>query len=177
MKLIGKHFLLSLLSLSLIFCSCKKEKLTKATQNGANTLSCKINGKVYVARTDLFSPAFTGGYYTSPLNNTGKLSLSANVRNGKDESEYKISLEIPFINTSGVYDLNKSNYCEVDPLPITINATTYSTRNLGSGQVTITYIDYGNRILSGTFSFIAVSNKDPNEKVTVSSGRFDIQTK
>lgn len=52
--------LILLLSLVIVV-SCKKEKLTKATQTGANTFSCKVNGKVYVASSDInlwsvFSP-------------------------------------------------------------------------------------------------------------------------
>lgn len=157
--------------------ACNKEKLTKPTQTGANTFSCKINGKVYVAKNDLFSPALNGGFYTTPLNKTGTFSLSANLFNEKDKSEYKVSIDIPNISTTGIYVLDKSNYCEVNPLPSNINGTTYSSRNSGLDQVNITYADYNNSILSGTFSFIALSGTDPNDKVTVTEGRFDIQTK
>lgn len=34
---------------------CNKESLTKPTRTGANTFSCQINGKVYVAKNDLFA--------------------------------------------------------------------------------------------------------------------------
>ncbi len=47
--------LLLFVAFLIFFSSCLKEKLTKATQNGANTFSCKINGRVFVAKTSLFS--------------------------------------------------------------------------------------------------------------------------
>ncbi len=66
------HFtkiILLFFSLSGIFASCKKEstpqdelsKLPPATQTGANTFSCLVNGKAWVAQTDcrlICDPAF-----------------------------------------------------------------------------------------------------------------------
>lgn len=163
-KLIFLTFLTFLLS------SCKKEKLTKLTQNGANTFSCKINGKVYVAKSDLFSPKFYGGFYGSG-NNTGKLSLSANT------DPFQISIEVPYIDRLGIYKLNGTNYCQVNPLPIVINGKTYSTKASDIGEVTIVFIDSEKRILSGNFSFTAINTNDLSDRLEVSDGRFDIQTK
>ena len=163
------------LLLSCFLLSCEKEKLTKVTHIGANTFSCKVDGKVYVASSELFSPAFTGGFYNS-TNNNGSLSLFSTVRS-KDNNGYDILIKIPVINRLGIYNLNSINFNEVNPLPITINGNVYSTKNTNIGEVTITFIDYEKRILSGTFFFTAINTKDNSDQLVVSEGRFDIQTK
>ena len=158
--------------------SCKKEKLTKETQVGANTLSCKISGKVYTAKTDLFSPKFTGGFYTSNIGSSGELSLFASIGSYTNSSTQQFNLRIKFpqINRLGVYDLNKENFFEISPLPYTIDGKLYTTITLNNGALNITYIDYPKRIVSGTFSFITVNQKDPTEQISITDGRFDIQT-
>jgi len=163
------------LLLSCFLLSCEKEKLTKASQIGANTYSCKVNGKVYVASSELFSPAFTGGFYNN-MSNNGSLSLFSTVRS-KDNNGYDILIKIPVINRLGIYNLNSTNFNEVNPLPITINGKVYSTKDTNIGEVTITFIDYEKRILSGTFFFTAINTKDNSDQLVVSDGRFDIQTK
>lgn len=153
--------------------SCKKEKLTKETQTGANTFSCKINGKVYVAKSDLFSPAFYGGFYRRE-NNIKELSLAAAVRNS--DNAYSVTLKIPNITGIGIYKLEDINLCKIEPLPYTIDGKKYSTKNLGEGIINITYVDYDKNIISGTFSFTAVNLKDSNDQISITDGRFDIQT-
>ncbi|HEX8356504.1 MAG TPA: hypothetical protein VF610_03795 [Segetibacter sp.] len=51
MKNISTKLLIIFLSFLLIL-SCKKDGLTKATEKGANTFSCKINGKVFTPCRD-----------------------------------------------------------------------------------------------------------------------------
>lgn len=63
-----KIILCRLLSSVLLFTGCKKEKLTEATPIGANTFSCKINGKV-------FRPCKGGLFSDEPL--FGNVSVSS----------------------------------------------------------------------------------------------------
>ena len=174
MKPCHLYSLTLLFLLILLFSSCKKDKLTKATQVGANTFSCKVNGKVYIASSDLFSPAFSGGFYTSH-NGTGQLSFSSAIR--IKDAAYDLRIEIVLIDRVGIYDLNESNFCLISPLPATIGGKTYSTKLSNSGKINISFIDYQRQILSGTFSFTAINTNDPSDKLLITDGRFDIKTK
>lgn len=174
MKAIKLSTLFVFLLLTVVQSSCNKEKLTTATQVGANTFSCKVNGKVYVASSDLFSPAFSGGFYRSS-DITGEFRLSSAIRT-KDNA-YDLRIEIPIIDRLGVYRLNELNFCLINPLPITIGGKLYSSKLSNDGEINITYIDYQSHILSGTFSFTAINTNDPSDQLLITDGRFDIQTK
>ncbi len=54
MKNFASRLLFLFVSFTLIL-SCKKNGLTKATQNGANTFSCKVDGNTYIAELSAFS--------------------------------------------------------------------------------------------------------------------------
>lgn len=84
------------ISLHLIL-SCKKDGLTKATQKGANTFSCKINGKAFQPCRDegLFgSPSLWGGVSISAITIA---SISAKCNNNFPKKllvlSYLISME------------------------------------------------------------------------------------
>ena len=161
----------------LISASCKKEKLTKETQTGANTFSCKINGKIYTAKTDLFSPKFTGGFYTNNLIGSGELSLFASIGSYDSSSQqFDLRMKFPKINRLGIYSLDQSNFFEISKLPYTIDGKSYTTIVSNNGTLNITFIDYQNSIISGTFSFTAINTNDNSDQLMVSEGRFDIQT-
>ncbi len=50
-----------------------------------------------------------------------------------------------------------------------------SKSSVTSGIINITWIDFQNKVMSGTFNAI-LSNKDnPSEKIQVTEGRFDIK--
>jgi len=71
------NLLLLLFSLASIFASCKKEKMVEeidklpaATQNGANTFGCLVNGKAWIAQhkdcsiicDETFKVSYNGNY-------------------------------------------------------------------------------------------------------------------
>ena len=166
----------NLLSMLLIFAialsACEKEKLTKETQSGENTFSCKINGKVYKAKTDLFSEAITGGIY---LRQTSKyeLSIAGSMYNGR-KSDYVVGFRIPEFTSVGIFNLAPENmgYVYLD-----MNGTQYNTKFGKEGNINIKFLDYSRKICSGTFEFVATNTNDPNDKIYITDGRFDIKNK
>ncbi len=175
MRTFKKIILFSIILLLTV--SCKKETLTKATQIGANTLSSKINDKVYIAKTDLFSPKFTGGVYSNYINSTSSISLFARIGSvsGSSKQEYSLNIEFPLINRTGIYILSNRNFFEVVALPYTIGGETFTTKFSNDGTLTVTFFDYQNKIISGTFLFIGKNKDNLQEQISVTDGRFDIK--
>lgn len=149
--------------------SCKKDGLTKATQVGANTFSCKVNGNV-------FKPVYTGGLFNNikvlSVRNNAQYDFSITADN--QETSESITLENPYIKTTGVYKLhalypNRGVYSRSIP-----ESGWFVTDSSYSGELTITRCDTINRIYSGTFFFTA---RDPNSGKTISitDGRFDVK--
>jgi hypothetical protein len=176
MKIFSTRLLFVFISFSLIL-SCKKDGLTKATQNGANTFSCKINGKAFQPCRDegLFgSPSLWGGVSISAMtiasinakcnNNFPKKTISIELSNFHGEGEYLLSDP----NNNGSY----TEYIPVLPL-----VRVYESPATTAGKVIITKDDRANYILSGTFEFTAANTDSTNDIVTITDGRFDISYK
>jgi hypothetical protein len=149
---------------------CKKDKLTKATQKGKNTFSCKINGRI-------FKPLHVGGLFSGTPNvlsarNNAQYNFSVHAKN--QETSESIGLENPYITSTGVYKLKADHpnrgWCDIN----TGTPGSYVTDSLYVGELTITRCDNVNRIYSGTFFFTA---RDPNTGATikVTDGRFDVK--
>src|ERR1035437_6035853 len=164
------------------FAQCKKqpiaktelEKLPPATQTGANTLGCILNGAAYtpggpgigVVLKVQYDPTFQGG----------KLGITSK-RIFDDGKSILISIGGDSINTVGLYPLsypskfkvfysdNRTN-CEfttIDPPP----------PSFISGSLNVTKFDNTDRIISGLFEFKVLPFVC--DTVTVTNGRFDIR--
>ncbi len=153
----------------LIILGCNKDGLTKATQKGANTFSCKVNGKV-------FKPIYVGGLFNSSpvLSSRNNAQYDFSVSADNQETSESIALENPYIQKTGIYKLyadypNRGVYSGsiIDP-------GWYVTDSIYVGELTITRCDNLNHIYSGTFFFTA---KDPNtgRTINVTDGRFDVK--
>jgi hypothetical protein len=174
-----KTLSLFLLSFTLLASSCKKQPvdqlslLPSATQTGANTFGCLVNGL-----------AFTPG---------GKGLIDGPVLSCK----YGLYANGYFFNLNASRKDHSGNFTAVsiqtDSLKISEGETVPLTRfllpgyacgfYLGSlsdhitndcarGQLMITHLDTINRIVSGTFHFNAVSTSGDTLKIT--NGRFDM---
>jgi uncharacterized protein DUF6252 len=170
-------FIVTLLSIS-----CKKDitSLPPATQTGANTFGCKIDG-------ELWGPTGFGIASTAPIleaNYYDGRTIIINARNlstSPTESEFEIHLMN--VVTPGVYLLNTNtqkypyhtgNYAYyVVRKYIPLNE--WMTTSQYSGQVEITKTDTINRIVSGTFQFQALNLYYSPQPVNVTEGRFDIK--
>jgi hypothetical protein len=154
------------------------EKLPPATQTGANTAGCLINGKAFLPK----------GYYPSG-------NLSCNYIDGKDFS-LRISeriMEGPSDNIRSVFIISENQNLH-DNVAVTfllnnrelnskygtyiINAAAppntdyYSTNSIVTGEFVITNHNFNQAIISGTFWFDAINSN--GEKVEVREGRFDM---
>lgn len=175
-----KKLLLLLLATFTLSC-CNKDddqpiaeidKLPPATQTGAQTFGCLIDGKAFVPpKFGSNSPKafyqFVGGAYT--------LGINAAIGGGTELKGINIGcLDAPLIS--------ENNYILLEKLPpnyfgqytiyggITLNST--STINL-PGNLTITRFDPVNYIISGTFEFSVLD--DNGNEVKITNGRFDMQ--
>ncbi|MFI5137512.1 MAG: DUF6252 family protein [Sphingobacteriales bacterium] len=184
--------LLFFFSITLLSSSCKKHviqpvtQLPPATQTGANTFGCLINGQAFLPHNNgnifNFDPpalqasyVYTGGYYFSILadnhNSDGSITnitvetdslsisqgqsfkLTASYAHGTTGAGGSAGAAYNIFGPSGIY-----NY--------------YTSANLASGLLTITYLDSQKRIVSGTFYFNVLNNT--NDTVKITNGRFDM---
>ncbi|MEJ7780588.1 MAG: DUF6252 family protein [Daejeonella sp.] len=154
----------------LVIISCKKDDgLTKETQSGANTFSCKINGKVFLPKEELFSGRTL---YANIKTINGIKILIVGASNATNKLD--VSLKIENFTGVGTYQLSTSQSIFADyeirnPVP---NEIKYTTRNSDIGKINITRSD--NNIVSGTFEFTCINEKDNADRVVFTKGRFDL---
>ncbi len=173
------------LCLALLFLGCQlKDPLPRATQFGANTFGCKVNGKTYV-------PDGGGSFSGLKPINGGFFGIKATplirgifIRTYKSNNESLSFFLAGF--KPGVYAL------DLDTSPSALNlrnfgsyqiesGQVYITSSINTGRVTITKADTLTGIISGSFSFKAGAvnfNGQPNGTgtVEVTEGRFDIKS-
>ena len=188
-------FRLSCYILLLAFTSCKSckkdvapiDQLPPATQTGANTAGCLINGVAWIPNGDGWAgiPAiYTSGVQDQFL--VIKLFYSPKSGNSNDYQEY-ISLcindyktlgekalnsnTLPHPNTAGIRPKNYGRY-----IRRTTTESDYMTTVDVVGKVTITQFHQlrSDGPTSGTFEFDAI---DPvtNKIISIKNGRFDIK--
>lgn len=170
--------------LTLTQCSkCKKDdpapadQLPPATQTGANTFGCLINGQAYVPnpRYDnnvvLYEPGAS-----LPIGGNLNIQTSHNVRQGDNSTRQVITLAAGPIRIARTYSLSPPNI-EGDAI-FSDRAKAVPCNDYGDpllvyrrGQVTITRIDEQAHVLSGTFEFVLAQPGCDTIKVT--QGRFD----
>jgi hypothetical protein len=157
--------------------NCKKQStnipdptLPEATQTGANTFGCKVDGKLYLPKKSSFSSV-------SPLlvNNShfNGFLVEADYVGFPSELNYTVTLALPyFISTVGVFDLKYFPFGEyaINTAP----ERTYRTNYVYSGQLTITRCDTLHQIYSGTFYFTGLDTAS-GKTVQVTDGRFDLK--
>ncbi|WP_419802359.1 hypothetical protein [Mucilaginibacter sp.] len=146
--------------------SCNKESLTKPTQTGANTFSCKINGKVYVAKNDLFAPGLIGGLRGGGATNSYHFECEAVMYIG-NKSDYTIDLTVSPPISEGAFNITYGKL-----ISNTGNGFRYSANG---GSINFNHIDYLSQIISGTFSFTAVNSENSADVIAVTDGRFDMK--
>ncbi|TXK33814.1 hypothetical protein FVR03_18605, partial [Pontibacter qinzhouensis] len=158
-----KHFI-KLLPLLFLLAACE-EKLPKPTQNGSNTIACKVNGKAWIADagTGFGTKKFSVWYgYVNPPNK--QLFISANRIAEGDNSTIDLALEDVKVRGTHYFSFdtgpapeqmryqNHAMYTEYKP-----NKGRYITTSRNTGFVTFTKVDTVNRILAGVFEFTAES--------------------
>jgi hypothetical protein len=167
--------------ISTILFSCKKEvsELPAATQTGANTFGCKVDGNFWV-------PAGFGVVPTAPQLEAriAGSDLYINARNfSSSPTETEFEIFIKDLGGNGNYILSSnpayptnfaSSYAyyvhrQVNPDNEWITTSPYT------GTVTITKIDLVNHFVSGTFQFQAINLYNTPQPLSVTEGRFDVK--
>jgi len=179
--------LIVIFSLVLLSAKCKKDnqgpvselsKLPAATQIGANTFGCLVNGTAFTPKNlgffqgpDLrceYSDIYGEGHYFM-------LSV-ANKDKNNTLSQIVVETNALAIAQGQTIVLNIKNNGNADAFyDLIMNDGTenrYVTNNTVSGQLIITRLDQLNGIVSGTFYFNAINSI--NDTVKVTNGRFDM---
>ncbi len=179
MKLLLFPACLPLLALLLLLGSCQQNDptpqlpgLPAATQAGANTLGCYVNGRPWL-------PTSAASTMTARVS-TGRLLLQAVQGTGPDATTLRIELSEGF-HGAGTYALFFPDWAEnVASYSIAAGNQTYFADSLGGSQLIITRYDSAQGILAGSFAFRGVTRPFPNSAVPVDTlrltdGRFDLQ--
>jgi hypothetical protein len=189
-----KLFLTIATTMLLLSCTKDDEATTKdpvaqlppETQVGANTFGVTINGKVYVPRT----PTGTGigGSNGQAVTWWGTSDNSWNeleIKDGKSPTGFNMIIHFHPLITTGQYILYQSNFHDnVDSTPFNhiyfkiwdSNISNYAYYGSVANQGEINITRRSNGIISGNFKGKFVRYNNPNEFITITDGRFDINT-
>lgn len=167
-----KQIALLLFSIFLLF-SCKndddnQEALPPATQTGAGTFACYVNGTSYIDASggyfNCFYQLVDGEYYfgiggeDEDHDIFRQVILSSNASEIEENMQYTLTC-----NTNNNY------YGEVAFTGLLLDATTCNT---DYGTLTITKLDFENHIVSGVFEFDII-HPTTGEIIEIRDGRFD----
>ena len=170
-----------LFAVSGIFATCKKSntepselsKLPPATQIGANTFGCLVNGKAYIPKgydgtgrsnpKILLDMGFSGLPY---------LQIEANQFDKYNEGEGSIIINIAEIKGAGSYTgLNFDFFANCPKIIENCYTEPFNNRIIKFGEAFIT--GFSNNLISGTFK---AKFKAPNcDTVYITEGRFDFK--
>ena len=170
--------LLSLLLLAFLLMAsdCDKENLSPleqlppATQTGAFTFGCLINGEAFLpSGNPLGGPVLSAFYIQS--NGTYTMNISGKKGGGENLERISIgALDIEAL-TEGVYPLvseASGNLFGKYKLGLDSSYTT----DEAPGTLTITHLDTQVGIISGTFEFTVTDNE--GKQIAITDGRFDM---
>ena len=149
--------LLPVLALGLTFTSCKKDDdgLLGDDTTDKWFFSCDIDGDDYtVTGLGAYVTDFTDDYTIYGVDNPGNTVYIALAKG----------------STEGTYSMDDEIYAYV----VYTDGTAYATI-IGDGNGTVTITDYSTESVSGTFSFTAHNFDNPDEKVTVTNGEFNVE--
>lgn len=150
------------------------EKLPPATQIGAQTIGCLVNGKAFIDNSSFnnFYQFVDGEYY---------LVINWDMDNSNGYKDGQLAISKTIIQEGQTYILNKSSYLDGDYIGAGATFVSnlpeifgqYETNTNYTGQIHFTRFDTQNFIMSGTFEFEA---KDilTEETISITNGRFDL---
>ena len=177
------NMLCTLIMLCFCFAQCKKDKtaptelskLPAATQTGANTFGCLVNGKAYIPEGSSGSgtpnPKIT---YDVGLNGIPNVLISVNQYESNNQiGNFLLFIDSLTLNTSQLISTNSKQIgfgWNVIPRCGFLRSDTIQFKK---GVIYITNYDFPNRIVSGTFDIkIKPNNCDT---MFFKAGRFDFK--
>jgi len=174
-----KLILFTLLFTSLLSCCDKddneaNEVLPPATQTGAGTFACKVNGQSFIDTSggyfNCFYQLVDGKYFFGisgkdegfkNSNSPWSISLGTNNKTINEGETLNLLSDVSGNAVGGVF------------ITISINNSDSATTNENyTGELTITKLDFTNHIVSGTFWY-NIKNPYTNETIEIREGRFD----
>lgn len=160
-----------------IFMSCNNDddkpsnpiaQLPPATQTGAQTFGCLIDGKTFVPPK--FGSNAPSAFYQM-INGSFTLGISAGKGGGTE-------LQNVIFGGVDIASLNENSYLLKSQQSgnffalYNLNTTTKSTTDEIPGTLKITRFDNTNFIISGTFEFSVIDNN--GKQINITDGRFDL---
>ena len=142
------------------------DQLPPATQTGAGTFGCLVNGEPFVDNSGFFNCFYqnVGGEYYFGIGSNNEQAGLTQIIIGSNKS--------PIITNSFV-ELNENTdmqfYAEIKVKNISGD---YVTTNQADGSVIFTRYDVGSQIVSATFEFI-IEIPSTGQIIHITDGRFD----
>ncbi len=172
-----KTLSIAVIALSFLAAECEKEKLSPidqlppATQTGANTFGCLINGEAFKpSGSNLGGPILSASYIL--YNGKYGLSIGASRGGGGDMVVIAIfATEMPEPLAEGTYSLISYGPGNISGA-YKLGLDDVSTTEENPGTLVITKLDTGAGIISGTFEF-TVTDIHGNT-IEITDGRFDM---
>ena len=149
--------------------------LPPASQIGANTFGCLVNGALCQPKGTTGTPNFSVVY--DPIYNGGDLTITVDQIEGSHR-RYLALLAAPIAGT-GRYSFARpsgqctAHYTEMPAMPDGCNVL-YSDQDVAyrTGQLTITRLDMQARIVAGTFN-LKLLKAGGCDTIRITQGRFD----
>jgi len=147
------------------------EQLPPATQTGANTFGCLVNGKVWTPKgyngSSNYSVYYDLGYRNGTLN-----VATYRYEPGANASRQDIILFSDSLQRTGIYPLTVVNHQEALFYGNSTQCEFHQNeRHYRRGELTITRLDLQAGVISGTFWFTLA--KPGCDTIKVTQGRFD----
>ena len=155
-------------------------KLPPATQTGANTAGCLVNGiaflpKGYVVPGNLVCNYTDGENFSLKISEKifqGSTQMLRSVIFGSQNQNLHDNVGVSFALGQNNYDGYSKFGTYVINGAFTDDPNYYSTSSTITGEFKITYFNYNQAIISGTFWYDAINST--GQKVEVRNGRFDM---
>lgn len=167
-----KILLLLLAAFALSCCSDDdhNKTLPPATQTGAGTFACYVNGKPFIDKSggwfNCYYQLVDGEYYFAIGGNDSNITPHFIILGTTAKSITQGEILQLFENQNG-------NAWGGGGFLLNINSSQFSNTNqINTGELTITKLDFENHIVSGTFWF-DIENPYTGELVQIRDGRFD----
>ena len=163
---------------ALLLSACTKDdpdpasQLHPATQTGANTVGCLLNGQPWAPVGNGTSRNFFIDYDTGYPGGLFNLSVEKYLNSTPNGAQY-LSIYVNPMPQGGTYDLGNISLTSISFSNPSVGCS-YESRdadNYCQGTLTITRLDTQARIISGTFSFTLA--KPGCDTLKVTQGRFD----
>ena len=169
--------------------SACQANLPAITTTGTNTFGCCINGNLLIPRdgSGTFSVSDDGySLFGGYPNSTDYYELD--IRDYKSEHTGKILIHLHQAHANGIgdYIIDESNgdhsidglnhtYLHCRVFDAKTNSYQYYRSTENSGVIKITRYDFQHRIISGTFNCVVTNSSNPNDRIEIKDGRFDIK--